>query len=315
MLLKVDTQLSNELSQTEYMASYDESCKSLLSHKKILAYIMKECVEEFKGLELNYIAQNCIENDPEVSTKAVHRNTKLPEKIVGDNTEDKTIDEGTVFYDIRFVATVPKTGESIRLIINLEAQKSYYPGYALVRRGLYYCSRLISSQYETEFTESNYNDIKKVYSIWICTDTPKYTQNTITKYKITEENIIGNVKEQVKDYDLLNVIIVCLDEDNEQATEMSGVLGLLRTLLSDKMSADTRKNVLNDSFGIEPDVTLERRVSYMCNLSEGVLEHGEEIGTLKAIRNLIDSLGFTFEKAADVLKIPENEREKYKNKL
>jgi predicted transposase/invertase (TIGR01784 family) len=332
------TQLAYEIEKTENMASYDNSCKNLLSHKKILAYIMKECVEEFKGMELNYIAENCIENTPEISTEAVHRNTKSPEKIIGDNTEDKTIDEGTVFYDIRFVATVPSTGESIRLIINLEAQKDYNPGYAIVRRGLYYCSRLISSQYETEFTGSNYNHIKKVYSIWVCTNTPQYSQNTITKYKITEENIIGNVKENVQDYDLMNVIIVSLDKDDERVTQQDGILGLLRTLLSDEMSATTRKQILCNNYGIE-DVIFEKELSGMCDLSYGVLEHGMEKGFNKGVvkgkeeglaegraegkaegilislRNLIEGTGFSFDKAADMLKISEEEREKYRNKI
>jgi predicted transposase/invertase (TIGR01784 family) len=317
------------------MASYDNCCKMLLSHKTILAYIMKECVEEFKGMELDYIAQNCIENDPEVSTTAVHRNTTSAEKIIGDNTEDKTIDEGTVYFDIRFVATVPGTGESIRLIINLEAQRVYHIGYSIVRRGLYYCSRLLSAQYETEFNESNYNDIKKVYSIWICTDTPKSKQNTITKYKITEENIIGNVKEEVKDYDLLNVIIVCLDEDSEQANVCDGILGFLRTLLSDKMTADTRKTILSESYGIKSNVELEKELSGMCNLSYGVLERGrkegEEIGIekgreegreegrmlekIEALKNLIAGTDFSFDKAADILKIPAEEREKYRSEV
>jgi hypothetical protein len=287
---------------------------------------MKECVEEFKGVELNYIAENCIENDPEISTEAVHRNTKAPEKIIGDNTEDKTVDEGTVFYDIRFVATVPSTGDSIRLIINLEAQKDYNPGYAIVRRGLYYCSRLISSQYETEFTGSNYNHIKKVYSIWVCTNAPRYSQNTITKYKITEENIIGKIREDVQNYDLMNVIIVSLDKDDERVTQQDGILGLLRTLLSDEMSAAARKQILYNNYGIE-DVIFEKELSGMCDLSYGVLERGiekglaqgraegEEFANINALRNLIESTGFSFDKAADMLKISEEEREKYRNKI
>ncbi len=100
-----------------------------------------------------------------------------------------------VNYDIRFYATAPASGDLIGLIINVEAQNDFYTGYPLIKRGLYYCSRLISAQYGTEFAEGHYEDIKKVYSIWICMNPPKNRQNSITRYYIAEENIIGDVKE------------------------------------------------------------------------------------------------------------------------
>ena len=56
----------------------------------------------------------------------------------------------------------------IALIINVEAQNDFYPGYPLIKRGIYYCCRMISSQYGREFTGPHYEKIKKVYSIWIC---------------------------------------------------------------------------------------------------------------------------------------------------
>lgn len=95
---------------------------------------------------------------------------------------DYTIPEGTVTFDIRFMALAPKSGELISLIINLEAQNDFYPGYPLIKRGIYYLSRMISAQYGTEFSESHYENVKKVYSIWICTNPPKNRENSITSY-------------------------------------------------------------------------------------------------------------------------------------
>ncbi len=83
------------------------------------------------------------------------------------DTEDKSVREGTVTYDIRFRAIVPGSGEIIGLIVNVEAQNDFYPGYPLIKRGIYYCCRMISSQYGREFTDSHYERIKKVYSIFI----------------------------------------------------------------------------------------------------------------------------------------------------
>ncbi len=118
----------------------------------------------------------------------------MPE-ITGIGTEDKKAAEGTVTYDVRFTALALVSGELIRLIINVEAQNNFYPGYPLIKRGIYYCSRMISSQYGTEFTEGHYSGIKKVYSVWICLNPPEERSNTITRYYIEEENLVGEVKE------------------------------------------------------------------------------------------------------------------------
>jgi hypothetical protein len=311
--------LAREIDRASNDAKYDRYCKNLLSNRMILAHIMKECVSEFKDFDVNYIAENCIEGTPQVSEVEVHINNK-PEKIVGMNTEDRTMDEGVVFFDIKFVAVLPRTGENIRLIINLEAQNKYNPGYSLVRRGLYYCCRLISSQYETEFKDGDYDGIKKVYSIWICTDTPDYAKNTITKYKITEENIIGNMKVDQSKYDLLNVIMVCLDKDSEDVENMNkGILKLLRVLLSGRVSSDKKKIELNEDFDIEMSVELEKEMRDMCNLSAGIredgvrdgIEKGAELKDLEYLRKFMKKFKISFEQAAEMMELSESDKEKY----
>lgn len=112
------------------------------------------------------------------------------ESVIGCNSEDSTINEGTVEYDIRFCAVAPSSRQKVRLIIDLEAQKDFYPGYPLIKRGIYYCSRMISSQYGTVFSNCQYGKIRKVYSIWICMAPPKKWRNSITQYVI-HENILS----------------------------------------------------------------------------------------------------------------------------
>jgi hypothetical protein len=319
----VKTQLSNEIDTSSKEAMYDRHCKNLLAYKSILAHIMKECVTEFKDFDVNYIAKNCIEGTPQISEVSVHRGQSSPEKIVGINTEDNTADEGTVYFDIRFVAVLPDTGENIRLIINVEAQNKYNPGYSLVRRGLYYCCRMISAQYETEFSKGNYDDIKKVYSIWVCTKTPAYARNTITRYEITERNVVGNLKIPAKNYDIMNVIMICLDKDSEDVKDnVGGILKLLRVLLSGSISPKKRKIVLSDEFDVEMTVNMGKEVDSMCNLSQGIKEDGIKIGIargmeeggilakLKNVKNLMQNMKWTFDEAADALGFTEEEKEK-----
>lgn len=162
----------------------------------------------------------------------------------------------------------------IRLIINIEAQNDFYPGYPLIKRGIYYCSRMISSQYGTEFTRSHYEKIKKVYSIWICMNPPKNRENSITRYYIKEENLAGSVKERKADYDLMAAVMICLGKEDSSTS----VLKLLNILLSTETDSGDKCRRLEEDFNIAMTQALESEVSLMCNLSKGVEEKGIEKG-------------------------------------
>ena len=144
--------------------AYDEACKRVLSERGIMAHILKACTEEFKDCDLQDIAQRYIQGEPSISRIAVEPEAISP-RIESEQTEDKSGTEGTVYYDIRFHAVAPIDGKRIQLIINLEAQNDFNPGYPLLKRAVYYCGRMISSQYGTVFVKSHYEKIQKVYSI------------------------------------------------------------------------------------------------------------------------------------------------------
>ena len=274
---------------------------------------MKSCLEEYRGSEISEIASKYIEGETQISEAAVHPDEEAGSlQIRGLNTEDSTINEGTVTYDIRFRAIVPGTGERISLIINVEAQNDFYPGYPIVKRNLYYCCRLVSSQYGTEFTNSHYEKIKKVYSIFICMNPPNYRKNTINQYSIQEESLIGEFGDNVEYYDLLTGIIICLGDADD---ERSGILKLLEVLLSSERSTKEKKKILQEDFGIKMTQELESEVSEMCNLSEGVEQKGIAKGIITSIRNLMESMGWSIEQAMDALQIPMEERNDYLNML
>ena len=217
------------------------------------------------------------------------------------------------------------TGEPIRLIVNIEAQKSYHTGYPLIKRGIYYCSRMISAQYGTEFVKSNYQNIRKVYSIWICLEVPKEWENTITRYHIVEENLVGHAREQTRNYDLLTAVLVGLGKPDRE--NYNGVLKMLGVLFSGENSIAEKKRILEQDFDIPMTETLERRLSEMCNLSQGIEERGMKRGfekgraegraegriesTISTIRNLMGSMGWTLEQAMDAMQMPEADRPKY----
>ena len=212
----------------------------------------------------------------------------------------------------------------IRLIVNVEAQQNYNAGYPLLKRAIYYCSRMISAQYGTEFTKAEYSKVCKVYSIWICPTPPEHHQNTITRYRIAEENIVGQVKESVENYDLMTVIVLGLGDPDEVAGEANtDILRLLSVLLSSEATDAEKKRVLRDDYSIPITETMERSLAEMCNLSQGVEEKGIAKGLAKgraeglsiAIRNLMDSMNLSIEDAMSALKIPQEDRSKYAEML
>lgn len=316
VVLDSETTMSQGLHVIDDCAGYDAACKRVLSEKAILARIMKSCLEEYKDCDVDDIEKKYIEGQPQVSSIPV-----LPDEVGtivnGMDTEDKSLHEGTVYYDIRFRAVAPNTGEYIALILNVEAQNDFYPGYPLIKRGIYYCCRMVSSQYGREFTDSQYGKIRKVYSIWICMHPPKNRANTITRYRITEELLVGEAAEQVKDYDLLSVVMLCLG--GADADNYGGILRMLDVLLSNENSEAEKRKILRDDYDIKMTHEMERKVSAMCNLSEGLVAKGIEQGivktTLSSIRNLMDSVGWTAAQAMTALKIPESNRQEYERLL
>ena len=286
--MNTDTTIAKNIRVADEKASYDAACKRLLSEKIILAWIMKNCLEEYRDCDVEEIAEKYIEGTPQVGEVAVAPDeSNRASMIQGAGNEDASLTEGTVTYDIRFLATAPVSGELIRLILNVEAQNDFYPGYPLIKRGIYYCSRMVSAQYGTEFTNSHYENIKKVYSIWICMNPPKSRENSITRYYIAEENLVGSVKERKADYDLMAAVMICLGKEADAGTDL---LKLLNVLLSTETGSQDKCQILEEDFHIRMTLALESEVSLMCNLSKGVEEKGIEKGRQEGIIAMVSAL-------------------------
>lgn len=133
------TLLAQDIDSADARAHLDNVCKKLLAHKIILAWIMKHTMDEYQNYSIQEIAEQYIEGLPQVFISSFQSDSS----IHGDTTEDTSISEGTILYDIRFRAIVPQNGTYITLIINVEAQNNFYPGYPLIKRSLYYCCRMI----------------------------------------------------------------------------------------------------------------------------------------------------------------------------
>ena len=136
---------------------------------------------------------------------------KNSRRLVGINAENGEINEGLVRFDIVFYVRVPlsmdgRKNELSQIIINVEAQKDEPNEYKILNRAIFYVSRLISSQKERDFENSSYDDIKRVYSIWVCMNMDK---DTMSHVHLIKEDVIGTYEWKGK-LDLINIIMVGL---------------------------------------------------------------------------------------------------------
>ena len=279
--MEVETQLAKLIQVTNEKAKYDTQVKKLLANEAILAWILKTCTEEFASYSPNEIIK-CIEGKPEISEKAVHSDeldaeeaaelTSSDKSVEGSNTEDASIKEHTIYYDVRVNASAPGNGQPIQLIINVEAQLDTAPGYPIEKRAIYYCCRLISAQYGTVFNHSEYGKIRKVYSIWFCPNSAKKRENTIKKISLEESSMYGELESRKSDTDLLQAIIVNLGDPDQPVD--SRILRLMNVLLSNKKDVQTKQKVMQDEFHIAMTMELESEVSELCNLSQGIFNEG-----------------------------------------
>ena len=285
---------------------YNTEIIKILSDKTILAWILKYTVEEFMHCGIEEIRE-CIEGTPEIHTRKVLPG-KTPESITGMNTADLVLDEGESYFDIYFYAYPPE-GEKTKIIINVEAQNKYDEKYDIVTRGIFYCARMISAQHGTEFVNSNYQDIKKVYSIWICPNVPKGVEYTITGYYMGKHDICGEVPD-VANYDLLEVVVICLGKDKNR-TKGTKLHGLLSTLLSSKINVSDKKEILKQEFDIDSSIELEGGLRTMCNLADEIEEDGiakgKAEGMLETLVSLVLKGSITKEEAVQMAEMNENE--------
>lgn len=276
-------ELSKALSVAEMKVQYDVQCRKVLAQKEVLAWILKNTAEEFQELSLEEI-EGCIEGMPEIAAVGVNPG----ETIIGMASEDAVNGEGRIAYDIRFYAVVLRSREKIRLIINVEAQKSWYPGYKIPTRGIFYGARMISAQLGTEFCDSNYDDIKKVYSIWLCFGVPDYIGNAISEYRMEKRDVVPGFPDDRASYDKLSVVVIGLKESKSYPNEF---IGMLNTLLSPEIPVTQKKSLLKEKYSMKMESGLSREVDLMCNLSGYVEEKGIEKGIQKGREEGENALG------------------------
>lgn len=253
------------MSKDKAKGEYDATVKEILSYKCILARIMKYTVVEMEGYSEDEII-SFIEGTPAVAKEPLYG--EASSRVFGVESVDTKPGEGVITLDIVFTVNNVR----MKMYINVEAQNDANPGYDVVTRAVYYCTRMLSKQYGREFDGKNYDGIKKVYSIWICTEPKAKEKDTITRYSIKPETVYGELKLNVR-YDLLTAVLVCLEPGSRNE-----LIQFLYALLTNSTSKEEKRKLIATEFGEEVAKKMEGGIGVMCNLSEYIEEKGKEKG-------------------------------------
>ena len=289
----MDASIKKTVRASDKDAQYDEKAKKLLGHKIILAYILVNTIEEFRGMNPKEVV-NYIEGEPYISVvpvdsgmtnvkkgkeransgKELGKDTKTTEQVIGLNTENSEINEGMIRFDIIFYARM-KDGLT-QIIINIEAQKEEPSEYKILNRAIFYVCRMISSQKGRDFVNSEYNNMKRVYSIWICMN---MEEHSLSHIHFKEEQIIGSHKWK-GDLDLLNIIMIGIAKNLPEKEEKYELHRLLAALLSSNLEVEDKLDIIEKEYDIPIEDDIREEVEEMCNLSQGIKEKAFKVGYL-----------------------------------
>lgn len=295
----MNTEIANAVNAAGDKAQYDTRVKRLLAQKSILAHILVKTVDEFKGMKPEDVVKY-IEGEPSISVVPVEPGLANMEKtdvagqrIVGLNTENAEINEGLVRFDIIFYVRM-KNGLS-QIIVNIEAQKDEPTEYKILNRAIFYVSRLISSQKERDFVNTNYDDIKQVFSIWICMN---MDDNSLSHIHLTKDELLkpcnwkGNL-------DLLNIVLIGITNEIPEHDEKYEMHRLIGALLSSELKEQEKLDIIEHEYNIPINQEFREDVRIMCNLSTGIEERATEKTSEKFIMNMYKK-GYTLDQIADV---------------
>ena len=299
----MNTEIANAVNAAGDKAQYDTRVKRLLAQKSILAHILVKTVDEFKGMKPEDVVKY-IEGEPSISVVPVEpglANMEKPDaagqRIVGLNTENAEINEGLVRFDIIFYVRM-KNGLS-QIIVNIEAQKDEPTEYKILNRAIFYVSRLISSQKERDFVNTNYDDIKQVFSIWICMN---MDDNSLSHIHLTKDELLkpcnwkGNL-------DLLNIVLIGITNEIPEHDKKYEMHRLIGALLSSELKEQEKLDIIEHEYNIPISQEFREDVRIMCNLSTGIEERATERATEKTSEKFILNMykkGYTLDQIADV---------------
>lgn len=156
---------------------------------------------------------------------------------------------------------------------------------------VFYLSRLISSQKGINFVNSEYDKIKKVYSIWICMDADD-DGDSISRISLKQDTLFG-MPYGFPELDKMCGMVIRIRNSCNVTESRNRLIAMLEDVLS-REDSDVKKRKLEEKYAMKMTLELEGRINRMCNLSDVVVERGIELGMQqgmqRGIKGLVDIL-------------------------
>ena len=254
------------------MNKFDTACKKILEFKEVLSRILEAVIDDFHGMEYSEI-----EKLIGAVTIDYPLNADMP-LVQNVDTETASMTDGTRRFDLRFPVMVPSDNSEYEMIINIEAQKAFVSEKYVHKRAEYYTSRLISGQYGKKFTESDFDKIKRVRSVWICLQPTEAYRNSVTVFERGARVLGGNPKITNNIYDTSSYVIIGLNGNLESGIKL---VRFLDTLFSVDITPEEKSRRLNSEFGITAGDNMKKELRDMCDFSKAIYEQGVEKGIEK----------------------------------
>ena len=254
----------------------DSIAKELLQSHIVLAWLLKECVQEFKNTAVSDIAECLSKSNPRSQMKNVRKDGQPLMPVIG--SEDNSIMNGKIFFDFRTELPLPEAPpESPFLIFNAEIQKNYGNRMEFHKRVIYYPCRLVSSQpRDLMGGKVDYRRLCRVISIWVLPNAPKKMANKIRRFHWTEDEMSGSRAKRIPEVvpaDLMESWVFFL-RDGMEPPHRQDALWFLYVLLTCKMTYEERMKILEKDFGITSKDKEE--IQKVCWLNDLIRKNSEK---------------------------------------
>ena len=257
----------------------DASSKAIFASIPFMARILKDCVRELAPYSQQEIMKLCQKANIHFASVPVHDQQAAGEILAGqidkqwitlDNlstassVEDVSATEGAVRFDLLIELTIPMPdGAHIAVVVNVEIQNDGDNVCRIIKRGIYYCSRLISRQKNRTFKAPKYENIRKVYSIWLLAAADNLLANSIRRFSLKEEIITAPQSKMsplpTAYYDMMEVVIAGINGDYRPLRKPN-VLELLWLLSSVEMDHGKARQYLQEVFKMDVTETMDTEI-------------------------------------------------------
>jgi len=112
----------------------------------------------------------------------------------------------------------------------------------------------------------NYDDIRRVYSVWICMG---MDESSMAYVHLTKDDVLGS-HQWVGGLDLLNIVMIGIADELPEHDDKYELHRLLSAVLSMELSADEKLGIMEMEYGILLNDRMREDVIKMCKEWRGL---------------------------------------------